>query len=907
MPWTDGERPSRGARRTGGQARDGAGPLPPFCGAARLSEDLLQTDGHALGRYRYYRLGASTLRQLKSAGIVRASIPDHLSAKKPDGLIVLHGGATKAVIEYKPAAEIKTPKQIQVAIQQELAVAAALCKLLIVTSGSRSIWVNALNGERVRQADGTEVTFVIDAKAIADGDFSSQELEGLLDAAEASLTATNNTIAAPDVLDPSKLAGTIWQKIWVQTGKSPEKCLYNVVELFIFKFLSDLGVLKEHHNFWSVERLAVQGDAGDALKHYANTCRREVQELFPPGPDGTTIINGTIFVNEGGEPNLAQAVLFAEIVKELANYDREVGSFRYIRREFKTRLYESFLRQSAGVKALGQYFTPRNVVQAMVQMARQLNPGARICDPFCGVGGFLLELLMEDTKLFRQFVPNAGRISPQVTLIGYDKGTDEQEDERTIILAKANMLIYFSDILAEHHSPEDLRAFAENGLNAVFRLLRSNLGTFAETTDEPYDLILTNPPYVTKGSRSLQDTIAQDQRTARFYDFGLKGTEGLALNWIIKKLRPGGEAFVIVPDGLLRRQSAIAALREHCLIRAIVSLPSRTFYATPRSTYILALEKKTDAQEQTEPVFGYVVKETGETRDAKRFEVDSNDLVEMVSLFRQFRGDPSAFRCASALCKVVPFDEIRARDDWRADRWWTYAERVELGLSVAPAVVGERAFVDEMAELAGDLRGLVQRYPTDGEEKRGYSFRPLLLGDSAAISYVTTRTGWKDEDLQKLVVDGDVEAVPVYRAAAEAFGSVLPIHKNLIEASAGAPLISFAANGDGSAGTNFIFHEQPFYVTGDRTVLRVEDENIDPRYVMYALRNMKAVYGFDHTHKAVPKNLTKVSLDVPVTGHGEWDIDAQREIVQRHQAVAQMQDLLRSASESVTAYDVAIA
>ena len=99
--------------------------------------------------------------------------------------------------------------------------AKALCKLLIVTSGSKSIWVNALNGERVCAADGTEVAFVIDAKAIAEGGFAGQELERLLDAAEASLTATNNTIAAPAVLDPSTLASTIWQKIWVQTGKSP--------------------------------------------------------------------------------------------------------------------------------------------------------------------------------------------------------------------------------------------------------------------------------------------------------------------------------------------------------------------------------------------------------------------------------------------------------------------------------------------------------------------------------------------------------------------------------------------------------------------------------------------------------------------------------------------------------------
>jgi hypothetical protein len=41
-------------------------------------------------------------------------------------------------------------------------------------------------------------------------------------------------------VDPTNLAKSVWQDIYVATGKEPEKCLYNVVEIFIFKFLSDL-------------------------------------------------------------------------------------------------------------------------------------------------------------------------------------------------------------------------------------------------------------------------------------------------------------------------------------------------------------------------------------------------------------------------------------------------------------------------------------------------------------------------------------------------------------------------------------------------------------------------------------------------------------------------------------------
>ena len=335
------------------------------------------------------------------------------------------------------------------------------------------------------------------------------------------------------LLDPSNLARTIWQKIWINTGKEPEKCLYNVVELFVFKFLSDIGVLEAHNNFNSVYQVhkEASGPTGQgALTHYARSCRPSVHELFPPGEDDTTIINGTIFVNEAGQANLSQARLFSEIIDDLQEYADAHGSFKYIQKEFKTRLYESFLRQEAGVRFLGQYFTPRNVVRAMVDMspARDLRAGARIADPFCGVGGFILETIANNPHIYQEFEPVDGEVNPGIQLVGYDKGTDEREDERTIILAKANMLIYFSELLAKYNSAEYLRAFSDGAFNSVFHLIRTNLGTFGHVSDEPYDLILTNPPYVTSGSRSLKMAI-DEQGLSSHYTSGGRGTESLAI------------------------------------------------------------------------------------------------------------------------------------------------------------------------------------------------------------------------------------------------------------------------------------------------------------------------------------------------------------------------------------------
>ncbi|PKK81950.1 MAG: hypothetical protein CVT49_16250 [candidate division Zixibacteria bacterium HGW-Zixibacteria-1] len=63
------------------------------------------------------------------------------------------------------------------------------------------------------------------------------------------LDKNNSTVIAPEPINPLQLAKGVWQDIWIATGKTPEKCLYNVVELFIFKFLSDLEILKEPEDF----------------------------------------------------------------------------------------------------------------------------------------------------------------------------------------------------------------------------------------------------------------------------------------------------------------------------------------------------------------------------------------------------------------------------------------------------------------------------------------------------------------------------------------------------------------------------------------------------------------------------------------------------------------------------------
>ena len=84
-------------------------------------------------------------------------------------------------------------------------------------------------------------------------------------------------IETEPILNPQELAKNVWQKIWISTGKEPEKCLYNVVEIFIFKFLSDLDILQGLMSFDALFEQAVN-DKNNALQLYASLIRPKIRD-----------------------------------------------------------------------------------------------------------------------------------------------------------------------------------------------------------------------------------------------------------------------------------------------------------------------------------------------------------------------------------------------------------------------------------------------------------------------------------------------------------------------------------------------------------------------------------------------------------------------------------------------------
>lgn len=777
---------------------------------------------------------------------------------------------------------LSSEKDIQKAIEQEIDVAKVLSSILIVTDGSKTIWINSYNNERIVDISGVFVSTVfhpVNVKNLA-------KIEALLDEIRVSITDKNSVLRGATLVDPTPLATRLWQTIWVATGKSPVKCLYNVVELFIFKFLSDLKILDEDTSFSKVFEKS-KSDPESALDYYARNTRAKIYKLFPKSDfDGTTIINGTIFVTEKGEANLSQATLFAKSLMHLNKYGEEFGSLTKIDKQFKTKLYESFLKQE--VEALGQYFTPRAVVQSVIRMAGMHEPsyqfsGKNICDPFCGVGGFPLELLNLNEAMRGKYSPDAkGKIAPGFLLRGFDKGF-ERDDERTIILAKANMLIYTAELLFKN--PSCTNEFSRM-FNETFRLFKDNLGTFGhiiKEEDDKFDVILSNPPYVTSGSSIIKQEIATTQRTVNAYPINALGLEGLSMEWIVNSLKNNGRAFIVIPDGILARVNG-KKLRDfilnECYLDAIVALPPRTFFSNAELTYILAITKKTPDENdqlpiQDFPVFTYLVSNIGERLSSvKREEIEENDLPEMERLFKIFQASRSTTKGIvegeSKRCKIQPVDSFRTGVHWVIDRWWNKDELISLGIEKIVHPVTREDFdskVSMFTEAVADFEATVTAIEDSSK------FKSIRLGDTDLFELsIGNRVVKKD------LVDG--ASVPVYSANVyKPFGYVQ--ESNFADYSV--PTILWGI--DGNFNINLVSKDIPFATTDHCGALRIKKNNIDSEYFLYAMRKQSKIVSFDRSFRASLANIRTFLVPVPILESGDFDLVEQKRLAAQYRAL----------------------
>ncbi|MBI2800021.1 MAG: SAM-dependent DNA methyltransferase [Gammaproteobacteria bacterium] len=274
-------------------------------------------------------------------------------------------------------------------------------------------------------------------------------------------------------------------------------------------------------------------------------------------------------------------------------------------------LYEYLLSKLTTAGINGQFRTPRHIIRLMVEMLDP-KPTETVADPACGTGGFLvgcMEFLLQkysspegtyeaqvDGKTERVFTgdllePHWEHIRARM-LNGFDF------DATMLRIAAMNLLLHGVESPQIHYQDTLSASFTEN---------------FPDKAVNRFDVVLANPPF--KGNLDEEDIHPSLLRMVK-----TRKTELLFIALILRLLKNGGRAAVIVPDGVLFGSSkAHTALRraliEENQLEAVISLPSGVFkpYAGV-STAIIVFTKGG----RTDQVWFYDVEADGWSLDDKR-------------------------------------------------------------------------------------------------------------------------------------------------------------------------------------------------------------------------------------------------------------------------------------------------
>ena len=229
-----------------------------------------------------------------------------------------------------------------------------------------------------------------------------------------------------------------------------------------------------------------------------------------------------------------------------------------LNKDVKAEAYEGLLDRAAaeGKKGAGQFFTPRPLIQAVVACMKP-DPRERadftVCDPACGTGGFLVAAY----EWFNALV----------------KGAPERE-----VAKRVKSKTYFGQDI----DPQPRRL-------ALMNLFLHNIDAQIKLGDTIYeapgrrdfDVILTNPPFGTRGANQAPDredfTVETSNKQLNF------------LQHVLTILRDGGRAAVVLPDNCLFADQAGEVFKlvcEDCTLHTVLRLPRGTF--TPYSQGVKA-------------------------------------------------------------------------------------------------------------------------------------------------------------------------------------------------------------------------------------------------------------------------------------------------------------------------------
>lgn len=328
--------------------------------------------------------------------------------------------------------------------------------------------------------------------------------------------------------------------------------------------------------------------------------------------------------------------------------------------DVKGDMYEGLLEKNAQdtKSGAGQYFTPRELIKAIVECVRP-EPRKTIADPACGTGGFFLTAYDFIThKSGYKLDKEDKRFLKEETFHGWE-----------IVPSTARMCLM------------NLFLHDVGDINAAPPVKRDD-ALLAKPSDL-FDYVLANPPFGKKSSITITNEEGKEEKEDLTYnrnDFWVTTTNKQLnfLQHIVSMLKTTGKAAVVLPDNVLFEggvgETVRKKLMEKAELHTILRLPTGIFYAQGVKANVLFFDAKPASSDVwTKEVWIYDYR-TNINHTLKKNSLKYEDLQDFVECYnpknRNDRKETWSESNKDGRWRKFSYDEIIARDKTSLDIFW---------------------------------------------------------------------------------------------------------------------------------------------------------------------------------------------------------------------------------------------
>lgn len=309
------------------------------------------------------------------------------------------------------------------------------------------------------------------------------------------------------------------------------------LELLDDKFKSVIPKKLQWRN-WAAD---AEGITGDELKDF-------IDRILFPGLKNLDVSTGNkraliireIF--EGTNNYMKNGTIIRQVLNQLNQIDFNVSEDRHLFGD----IYETILKDLQSAGNYGEFYTPRAITEFMTEI---INPrlGEKVLDPACGTGGFLTSAIENIRKQDVKGVDDLKTLEETIHGMEFKP--------LPFMLAVTNLILHDIEVPNIDYTDSLNREYTSIGQK------------------DRVDIILANPPFGASVTDGAETNFPQNYRTTESAD--------LFLVLMIRYLKDGGRAAIVLPDGSLTGDGVKQRIRQHflenCNLHTIVRLPNSVF------------------------------------------------------------------------------------------------------------------------------------------------------------------------------------------------------------------------------------------------------------------------------------------------------------------------------------------